>query len=173
MAIRALTEPLIDSSRRGYEAPPGTAERLRQECLRMARRRAALAGLSSLIPIPGIDIAADVALLMSVIEDINRRYGLSLQQVEALSPAKKALAFQLMTSAGGFLAARLSASRTFAVILRRAGLRLGLVEASRFAPVIGQAAAALIAYFTLTQLAKRHVDQCAEISGRIGTVEAA
>ena len=138
-------------------------------CLAMARRRAALAGLSSLVPMPGLGLAIDVALLMSIIEEINRRYGLSARQVEALAPNRKAVVFQMAKSAGGFFATRIAASQTFALILSRAGLRLGIAEAARFAPVIGQIAAALIAYFTLIRLAKKHIAQCASIVQEINT----
>ena len=138
-------------------------------CFAMARWRAALAGLSSLVPVPGLGLAIDVALLMSIIEEINRRYGLSARQVEALASNRKAVVFQMTKSAGGFFATRIAASQTFALILSRAGLRLGIAEAARFAPVIGQIAAALIAYFTLIRLAKKHIAQCASIVQEINT----
>jgi len=140
---------------------------LRQQCLGMVRRRAALAALGAFIPLPGVDLITDVAVLLSAIEDINRRFGLTEAQVAALSPTRKALAYQFMTAAGGFLASRLSKSRVLLLLLRRFGLRLGIMEATRFAPLVGQGIAALIAYVTLSQIARRHIEQCADIAARL------
>lgn len=150
-----------------FDSVHETAGGLRQRCLAMARRRAMLAAATSLLPIPLIDLALDTALLMSIIDDISRNYGLNARQIESLSPRRKALAFQLTSTAGGFLAARLGTSRLLQLILQRAGLRFGVMEACRFAPIIGQGIAALISYLTLTHLARKHIDDCARIVARL------
>ncbi len=171
MAANGINPAFRGLSGSGRTAGAASYAVLKAQCLGMARRRAALAGLSSLIPIPGIDLLTDVALLMSVIEEVSRRYGLTAKQIEALSPNRKALAFRLTTSAGGFLAARLTASQTFALILRRAGLRLGVMEASRLAPIVGQITAVLISYFTLTWLARKHIEECESITAQLDSAQ--
>ena len=123
--------------------------------------------LCSFVPLPGIDLITDVAVLLALLGDINRRFGLTEAQVETLSPSRKALAYKLTTAAGGFFATRMATSQVFLTLLRRAGPRLGIMEATRFAPIVGPVVAALIAYFTLTRIARRHVEQCAEIAARL------
>ncbi|HZV55338.1 MAG TPA: hypothetical protein VFF82_10405 [Rhodocyclaceae bacterium] len=140
---------------------------LRRQCLAMARRRAALSAMASFVPLPGIDLITDVAVLLALLTDINRRFGLTEAQIESLSPSRKALAYKLTTAAGGFVATRMATSQLFLAVLRRAGARLGIMEATRFAPVVGQAVAAAIAYFTLTRIARRHIEQCAEIAAEL------
>jgi hypothetical protein len=140
---------------------------LRRQCVAMARRRAGLSALASFVPLPGIDLITDVAVLMALLADISHRFGLTEAQIEALSPSRKALAYKLTTAAGGFLATRMATSRIFMTVLQRAGFRLGIMEATRFAPIIGQAIAAAIAYFTLTRIARRHIEECAEIAGKL------
>jgi hypothetical protein len=140
---------------------------LSRQCLAMARRRAGLSAMASFVPLPGIDLITDVAVLLALLGDINRRFGLTEAQVETLSPSRKALAYKLTTAAGGFFATRMATSQVFLTLLRRAGPRLGIMEATRFAPIVGQVVAALIAYFTLTRIARRHVEQCAEIAARL------
>ncbi len=75
------------------EAPENSPiESLRKECRAMARRRAALAAATSLIPIPGIDLATDLALMTRLINRINEHFGLSEEQIGSLSkPAPGAL----------------------------------------------------------------------------------
>jgi uncharacterized protein (DUF697 family) len=135
-------------------------EQVRATCLQMIRRRALLSATASFVPIPGAGLITDTAVLVSLIDDINEKFGLDKQAIKELAPAKKALAYQLMTRAGGMLAARFSTSRLLGLILQRAGLRLGVVEATRYAPIVGQAISAGIAYFILAGIARRHVDQC-------------
>jgi hypothetical protein len=140
---------------------------LRRECQGLVRRRAAVAGLAAFLPLPGVDLITDAALLLGVVADINRRFGLTDDQLAALSPARQAAAYQLITAGGNFLASRLSRSRLLLLLLRRAGLRFGVMEAVRFAPLVGQFVAALIAYLTLIRIANRHIDQCVAIASRL------
>lgn len=130
----------------------------------MIRRRALLSAAASFVPLPGAGLITDTAVLMSLIDDINQRFGLGRHGLEQLSPARKALAYQLLTRAGGMLAARLSTSRLLGMILQRAGLRLGVVEAARYAPLVGQAISAGIAYLILTQISRQHVDECVRLA---------
>jgi hypothetical protein len=142
---------------------------LRRQCMAMARRRAGLSAMSSFVPLPAVGLITDVTVLLGLLAEINRRFGLSEAQIEALSPSRKALAYQLTTAAGGFLAARLATSKLLLALLRRAGGRLGIMEATRFAPVVGQVISAGIAYLTLTRIARRHIDQCAEVADKLST----
>jgi uncharacterized protein (DUF697 family) len=143
---------------------PEDLEQIRLACLQMIRRRALIAAAASFVPIPGAGLITDTAVLVSLIDDINEKFALDKQTIGQLAPARKALAYQLMTRAGGMLAARLSTSRLLGLILQRAGLRLGLVEATRYAPLVGQAISAAIAYFILTGITRRHVDECAQLA---------
>lgn len=137
---------------------------LRQQCRSMVRRRAALSALASFFPLPGIDLITDLAVLVATIDEINRCFGLTESRLAALSPARQAVAYKLITGTGGILAGRIARSRMLGTLLRRTGLRFGLMEASRFAPLIGQLVAASIAYFTLTRIAYRHIECCVEIA---------
>jgi hypothetical protein len=123
--------------------------------------------MASFVPLPGIDLITDVAVLLALLAEINRRFGLAEGQIESLSPSRKALAYRLTTVAGGFVSTRLATSQLFLTLLRRAGPRLGIMEATRFAPIVGQAVAAGIAYVTLTRIARRHIEQCAEIAEKL------
>jgi hypothetical protein len=58
-------------------------DRVRKACRAMVRRRAATSGGLTLVPLPGIDVAGDVALLMELIPAINRKFGLTPEQIEA------------------------------------------------------------------------------------------
>ena len=133
------------------------ARTLRQECRAMARRRALLAAATSLIPVPGIDLATDLALMTRVIARINEHFGLSEAQLGRLSSQRQALVYRLLANAGGTLAARLTTPLLVGRIVRLVGIRLTAMEAARLVPVAGQIVAAGIGYWSVNTVAMRHI----------------
>lgn len=134
----------------------------------MARRRAALAAATSLIPIPGIDLATDLALMTRLIERINEHFGLSEAQIDQLSTQRQALVYRLLAGAGGTLAARLTTPMLIGRIVRVAGLRLTTMQAARLVPVAGQLVAAGIGYWSVKMVAMRHIADCERIVAELG-----
>ena len=144
-------------------------EAVRQECRRIVRRRAALSAVSSFIPLPGIDLITDTAVLVHLIPEINVRFGLAESKIGSSSPARKVLAFRLLAAAGSMFASRAVTASVLIGTLRLAGLRLTLMEATRLVPIAGQIFAAILGYVTLTHIAGRHIDQCVELAMAIET----
>jgi hypothetical protein len=75
-----------------WEVVQGTGpdvDRIVAECRKMVNRRAMVAAGVAVVPIPGIDWATDVAVLMDVIPRINRAFGLTPEQIERLSPDRR------------------------------------------------------------------------------------
>ena len=142
-------------------------ESLRRECRAMARRRAALAAATSLIPIPGIDLATDLALMARLINRINEHFGLSEEQIGRLSSQRQAIVYRLLAGAGGTLAARLTTPVLVGRIVRIVGLRLTTMEAARLVPVAGQIIAAGIGYWSVNTVAMRHIAHCERIVGEL------
>ncbi len=129
----------------------------------MARRRALLAAANSLIPVPGIDLATDLALMTRVIARINEHFGLSEAQLGRLSSQRQALVYRLLANAGGTLAARLTTPLLVGRIVRLVGIRLTAMEAARLVPVAGQLVAAGIGYWSVNTVAMRHIAHCERI----------
>lgn len=142
-------------------------EALRQECRAMARRRAALAAATSLIPIPGIDLATDLALMTRLINRINEHFGLSEEQIGRLSSQRQALVYRLLAGAGGTLAARLTTPVLIGRIVSIVGLRLTTMQAARLVPIAGQVVAAGIGYWSVNTVAMRHIAHCERIVGEL------
>ena len=136
----------------------------------MARRRALLGAVTSLIPVPGIDLATDLALMTKVIERINQHFGLSEAQIGQYSSQRQALVYRLLANAGGTLAARLTTPLLVGRIVRLVGIRLTAMEAARLVPIAGQMVAAGIGYWSVNTVAMRHIAHCerivAELEGR-------
>ena len=140
---------------------------LRRECRALARRRALLAAASSLVPLPGVDLVTDIALLTRLIGRINEHFGLTEEQIGRLSSERQALVYRLLTHAGGTLARRLTTPVLVGRIVRLAGVRLTAMEATRLVPIAGQVVAAGIGYWTFNTIALRHIAHCERIVGEL------
>ena len=82
---------------------PGTPAQIAtaaRDCRRMVNRRSLMAAGVAIIPLPGIDWLTDVGVLLKLIPDINRAFGLSPEQVERLSPDRRLVVYKSL-SAGG------------------------------------------------------------------------
>ena len=133
----------------------------------MARQRALLAAASSLIPLPGIDLATDLAVMTRLIRRINSEFGLSEQQIDRLSGQRRTLIYGLLASAGGTLAARLTTPALLGRISRTVGVRLTAMEASRLVPIAGQLFAAGIGYWSVSSVALRHIADCEHLINQL------
>lgn len=135
------------------------------DCRRMVSRKALLSAGASLLPIPGLDVAADVVLLMRLFAEINERFGLSEAQVEALAPDKRVLVYKAITAVGTTL---VGSSITRQLVLRVLGgvsQRLAGRQVTRLVPLAGQAVSAVLGYTAMRYVCNQHIDDCARVVG--------
>jgi hypothetical protein len=97
---------------------PAQIEAVAKECRKMVSRRALLAAGVAVVPIPGVDWATNVGVLLKVLPDINRRFGLSAEQVERLAPDRKLVVFKAITAGGTMLVGRLVTREVVMSMLR-------------------------------------------------------
>ena len=148
----------LASARQEPATPAG--HDLRRECRSVARRRALLAAASSLIPLPGIDLATDLAVMSHLVRRIETAFGLDAAQIAQLSAPRQVFLHNLLARAGGTLASRLTTPALLGHILRLSGLRLSVMEVTRLVPVAGQVVAASIGYWAVMTVATRHIVRC-------------
>ncbi len=146
--------------------PPSIADldRLRASCKAMVRRRAATSGGMVLIPIPGVDIAGDVGMLLEMIPAINRKFGLTPEQIEELDPRHKLLVYAMLKKVGSDLAGRAITRQLVVAALKKVGVRLSARQVLKYVPFAGQAAAVALSVTAMLYLGNSHVDACYEIA---------
>ena len=83
-----------------------TLEDVRAQCKALVTRRAGLSAGATVVPIPGLDIGADMLLLSEMLQTINRRFGLSQAQIDALDPQLKKIILVAATSIGSEVVGR-------------------------------------------------------------------
>lgn len=128
---------------------------LKKECRSLILKRAALSGVMSLVPIPGIDMVTDTALLMNLFKAINRRFGLTQDQIHQLDTRSKTLVFNMVTKTGN--------KHIIIAILRRASIQLATKSIVKFIPIIGQLVAVGLSFVLMRALGNAHINDCYRI----------
>ena len=139
-------------------------EKVRASCKAMVRRRAATSGGMALIPIPGVDIAGDVGLLLELIPAINAKFGLTPEQIGELDPRHKVLIYAMLKKVGSDLAGRAITRQLALAALKKVSVRLATKQVLKYIPFAGQAAAVALSVTVMLYLGNSHIDACYEIA---------
>ncbi len=139
-------------------------EKVRASCRKMVRRRAASSGGMSLIPIPGVDIAGDVGMLLQLIPAINRKFGLTPEQIDELDSQHKVAIYAMLKKVGSDLAGRAITQKLVVAALKKVGGRMATRQVLKYIPFAGQAAAVALSVAAMMYLGNSHVDACFEIA---------
>lgn len=136
---------------------------MREECLDALRRQARWVALASATPLPGVDLAADVALLTRLLPDISRRFRVSETELRQLDPRIAAVAWRALKSVGPTVLGKAVTSALVLPLARGIGVRLSVRQAAKYVPLVGNATAAAIGYAAFMALGRRHIDQCIRV----------
>ena len=140
---------------------------IRDECYSMVTKRASLSAGTSAIPVPGADIAADVAILLELIPAINREFGLSDEQIKGYDAATKQIIFQLIKRTGIALVGVEVTKTAIAQIMKKVAGRAIAKQALKFVPFVGWAANAAIGFAAMKYVGNSHVDDCYKVCRRV------
>ncbi len=159
-ALAASREASYRAAARRLPRTLAELDEVRRECRALVNRSAGLSGLAAVVPVPGADVGVDVTLFLQLLPAINRRFGLTPEQVDQLDARTKELVFLGVTSVGSQAIARLVTGDVVAGLLRRVGVRIAAKSVAKWVPVVGSAAAAGISYTAMRLVGNRHVDDC-------------
>lgn len=144
-------------------ATPAQIEAAARDCRKLVSRRALLAAGVAVVPIPGVDWATNVGVLLKVLPEINRRFGLSAEQVERLAPDRRLVVFKAITAGGSLLVGRIVTRELVMTVLRMVGVRLTAQQAVKYVPIAGQGLSAVLTYGALRYVCEQHIKQCIAI----------
>lgn len=139
-------------------------EKIRTSCRTMVKKRAAASGGVALIPVPGADIAADVGMLMELLPAINRKFGLTPEQISELDAKHKALVFAAIKKVGTDLVGKIVTKQLVLAVLKKVGVRMAAKQVLKYVPLAGQAVAAALSFAAMMYVGNSHVDECFEIA---------
>jgi uncharacterized protein (DUF697 family) len=131
------------------------------------RKRALMAAGVAVVPVPGLDWATDVALLMRLIPQINQAFGLSPAQVERLAPDRQLAVYKAISAGGSLLVGKLITRQLVMKALSLVGVRLTAQQAAKVVPIAGQAVSAVLTYTALKTVCEMHIQQCLSVAQQL------
>ena len=167
VAVRPARRSKRASARAGSNLIPATRRDIAQlasECRRLVTRRALISAGASVVPVPGVDVAVDITVLLKMIEQINQRFGLTPEQIEQLAPHRRLFAYKAVMTVGSALVGRIVTREVVIKVLKTVGVRLSAKQAAKYVPFAGQAVAASLSFTALKALGDRHVDDCVRVA---------
>jgi uncharacterized protein (DUF697 family) len=129
----------------GHDEVEATAAR----CRRLVTKRALLAAGVAMVPVPGLDWLTDIGVLVKLLPEINREFGLSPEQIERLAPDRRLVVYKAISTGGGLLVGRLVTRELVLKALTAVGVRLTTQQAAKFVPIAGQAVSAMLTFGAL------------------------
>lgn len=146
-------------------------DRIRDESKSMVNKRATASAAAAVIPLPGADIGADIAIMMELLPAINKKFGLSPEQIDQLDSAMKAQTLVVITSIGSQLVGKYITKQTVVFLLKKVGSRIATKQVVKYVPFVGSAVAAGISFGAMKYLGNSHIDECYEVCKRIIQME--
>lgn len=136
---------------------------IRDACYSMVTTRASISAGTSALPTPGVDIAADVALLMELIPAINRKFGISEEDIESYDAITKQMLYQIIKRAGLSLIGTTVTKTLVATALKKIAGRTAVKQVLKFVPFAGWAINAGIGFGAMKYVGNSHVDDCYKV----------
>lgn len=135
-----------------------------QRSRKLLARKALMAAAASAVPIPGVDWAADAALLSRLVPQISTEFGLSVTQVEQMTPHKRERVQKAASALGALLVGRLVTRDLLLRLAKHAGMRLTAKQATKYVPLAGQIVSAALGYAALRALGEQHIKDCVKVA---------
>ncbi|QDQ25095.1 hypothetical protein FNU76_01290 [Chitinimonas arctica] len=139
-------------------------ETIRDECHAMVRQRARLSAGAAMIPVPGMDMLADMMVFSNLLESISQRFGLSQRNLAELEPAKRNYVLLAAGRVGSDLIGQMISRQLAKLVLKKVGTKLLGKAALRFVPLAGQAVAAALSYRVVARLGNDHIEDCYRVA---------
>jgi uncharacterized protein (DUF697 family) len=130
----------------------------------MLNKRALVAGLAGVVPVPGLDWAVDAALLSRLLPKINAEFGLSAAQLDRLDPNQRERVQKAVAMVGTVLVGKFITKDLVLKAAQVIGVRLTAGQAAKFVPLAGQAISALVSYAAIRYLGEEHIKDCVRVA---------
>jgi uncharacterized protein (DUF697 family) len=146
---------------------PGDQEeidKVRERCRRLVRKRATMAAGFSAVPLPGLDVVSDLSLFARLVEEVNKAFGLTAEQVERLQPKFRLIAYEAAVGMGGMLVGRLVTRELLLKLFKKAGVKIASKTVAKLVPMAGSVVSAAIGFAMFRQLGYQHVEACARVA---------
>lgn len=148
-------------------AGPDPSEAIAERCRKLVTQRALVAAGVAMVPVPGLDWLTDVGVLIKLLPEINRAFGLTPEQIERLAPDRKLVVYKAISAGSGVLVGRVVTRELVIQLLKVVGVRLTTQQAAKFVPIAGQAVSAMLTFGALKYVCEQHIRQCQAVARQL------
>ena len=148
-------------------------ETTRIQCLALVKKRAAMSAAVAAVPVPGLDLLADITGFAALVDQINAEFGLTQKQIERLHPRLRVIAYKAAASVGGMLVGKLVTRGAVARLFRVVAGRMAVKTTAKMVPLAGQIASAAIGYTLFKRMGAQHVEACVKVVQELERAESA
>jgi uncharacterized protein (DUF697 family) len=142
------------------DGPEDDLQAIAKRCRKKVARRALLAAGVAVVPVPGLDWVTDVGVLVQLLPEISREFGLTPEQIARLAPDRRLVVYKALSAGGGMVIGRVVTRELVLKLLQMVGVRLTAQQAAKFVPIAGQAVSAALTYSALRYVCEQHIRQC-------------
>lgn len=139
-------------------------ETTRARCLGLVKKRAAMSAAVAAVPIPGLDLLADITGFAALVDEVNAEFGLTQKQIERLNPRLRIIAYKAAASVGGMLVGKLVTRGLVLRLFQRMAGRMAIKTTTKMVPIAGQIASAAIGYTLFKRMGTQHVEACVRVA---------
>ncbi len=93
----------------------------KKAAMKIVKQRSTTSDAVAAIPVPGIDVAADIGIMLEVIGKINKKFGLSSEKMDELDGDEKQKIAVLITSVGSDFAGKVITKELVTKALKKSG----------------------------------------------------
>lgn len=147
--------------------PAEDLQAIARRCRKKVTRRALVAAGVAVVPLPGVDWLTDVGVLVSLLPEINREFGLTPEQIANLAPNRRVVVYKAISAGGGLVIGRVVTRDVVLQLLRVVGVRLTTQQAAKFVPIAGQAVSAALTFMALRYVCDQHIQQCLAVARQL------
>jgi uncharacterized protein (DUF697 family) len=145
--------------------------RMREQCRKLVRKRAAVSAGVAAVPLPGVDVLSDLATFALLIEEINKAFGLSPAQIDRLQPRMRVVVYEAAASIGGMLVGKIMTRELVLRVFKKSGIKLAAKSVAKFVPFAGQLASAAIGYALFQKMGYQHVEACVKVAEEVAAAK--
>lgn len=138
-----------------------------EDSKKIATKAATASAVGGLSPVPGTDIAVDIPVLLSALNKINRRFGLTPEQIDTYDEKIKLAIYEALKKVGASLAGKYITKELIIAILKRLGIRVTARQLAKFLPIIGQIVSAGISFTAMKMVLNGHINECYKVCEEI------
>jgi uncharacterized protein (DUF697 family) len=131
-----------------------------KECKKMVTKRALASAGAGAIPVPGVDIVADVSMLLELIPSITRKFGLEEEDLGGLPNEIKIIVAKVLADYAADFLGKAVVKDLILNVLKRFGVRVASKQVVKYIPILGQGAAAILSFTLMKVVGNSHVYDC-------------